>query len=218
MKTAIVIMGGAVLSLLTVSARAQETPAQPVQPQQPAVKTWEAKNNPTVDSIQKKYAAQYIAPKPALTTADIFPVIGQYESSSNPDAANVSITLDETNKGVVWIDGLPQGRVKAMLRKSPGIYKIPVQKTADDKAVEEGTLMFDKETNTLSIVIGKEYNATDPASVFAVPAIGDATPLPAEETKVKDGKTKTKKKAAAPKKVAWVYTGTKVVTETAVAN
>ena len=152
-----------------------------------------------------------------MTTADIFPVIGQYESASNPEAAAVTITLDETNKGVVWIDGLPQGRVKAMLRKSPATYKIPAQKTADEKDVAEGTLIFDKELNTLSIVIGKTYNAEDPAAVFAVPSIGDESALPDTETKVKDGKvkTKTKKKAEAPK--AWVYTGTKVVTET-VAN
>ncbi|HEV7783562.1 MAG TPA: hypothetical protein VGO58_19955 [Chitinophagaceae bacterium] len=216
MKTAIVIMGGAVLSLLAVSANAQETPVQPTQPTPPVVKTWEAKNNPTVDSIRSKYTGQYIAPKAALTNADIFPVIGQYESATNADAAHVAITLDETNKGVVWIEGLPQGRIKAMLRKSPGTYKIPVQKTADDKEVAEGTLIFDKETNTLSIAIGKEYNAADPAAVFAVPAIGDATPLPAEEVKVKEGKVKTKKKVEVVKK-AWVYTGTKVVTET-VAN
>ncbi len=216
MKNAIVIMGGAVLSLLTVSASAQETPVQPTQPAQPVVKTWEAKSNPTVDSIQSKYTGQYIAPKAAITSADIFPVIGKYESATNPDAANVTIALDETNKGIVWIDGLPQGRIKAMLRKSPGTYKIPAQKTADDKAVEEGTLIFDKETNTLSIAIGKEYNAADPAAAFAVPAIGDPTPLPKEETKVKDGKVKTKKKTV-PVKKTWVYTGTKVATET-VAN
>ena len=216
MKRAIVIMGGAALSLFSVSAIAQETPAQPAQPTQPVVKTWESKNNPTVDSIRSKYAAQYIAPKAALTSADVFPVIGQYESATNPDAANVTVSLDESNKGVVWIDGLPQGRIKAMLRKSPGTYKIPAQKTADDKSVEEGTLIFDKETNTLSIAIGKEYNAADPAAVFAIPAIGDAQPLPNEEVKVKEGKVKSKKKEAAPKK-AWVYTGTKVVTET-VAN
>lgn len=216
MKKAIAIMGGTALCLFAISATAQETPAQPVPPTQPVVKTWESKNNPTVDSIRAKYAGQYIAPKTALTTADIFPVIGSYESSTNPEAANVTVTLDETNKGIVWIDGLPQGRIKAMLRKSPGTYKIPAQKTADDKSVEEGTVIFDKETNTLSIAIGKEYNVADPASVFAVPVIGDATPLSNEQVKVKEGKVKTKKKVVAKKKT-WVYTGTKVVTET-VAN
>lgn len=55
----------------------------------------------------------------------------------------------------MWIEGLPQGRVKAMLRKSPATYKIPAQKTEEGKEVAEGTLMFDKETNTLSICIGK---------------------------------------------------------------
>lgn len=216
MKKSIMIMGVAALSLVTVSLNAQETPVQPQQPTPTAEKTWDASKNPTVDSIRSKYAAQYIAPKAAMTSADIFPVIGQYESTSNPEAANVTVTLDESNKGIVWVDGLPQGRVKAMLRKSPGTYKIPSQETADGKKVAEGTLIFDKETNTLSIAIGKEYNAADPAAVFAVPAIGDPTPLPKEEVKVKEGKVKTKKKVEETPK-AWVYTGTKVVTET-VAN
>lgn len=215
MKRAIAIMGGTVLSLIAVSASAQENPAQ-TQPVTQPVKTWEAKNNPTVDSIMSKYTGQYIAPKAALTNADIFPVIGQYESATNPEAAHVTIVLDEQNKGLVWIDGLPQGRIKAMLRKSPGTYKIPAQKTADDKDVAEGTLIFDKETNTLSINIGKAYNAEDPASVFAVPAIGDATPMPEQKVKVKEGQVKTKTKKPVEVK-AWVYTGTKVVTET-VAN
>ena len=100
------MMAGIVLSL---SALAQQS--------------WDAKNNPTVDSITSRYTAKYVASRPAPTTADIFPVIGRYESTSNPEAASVSITLDETNKGIVWVDGLPQGRIKAMLRKSPAIYK-----------------------------------------------------------------------------------------------
>ena len=209
-------MGGFVLSLLAISASAQETPAQP-QPVQPQpVKTWEAKNNPTVDSIMAKYSAKYVTSKPAMTTADIFPVIGQYESTSNPEAAHVTIMLDEQNKGLVWVEGLPQGKIKAMLRKSPGTYKIPAQKTEDGKDVAEGTLIFDKETNTLSINIGTLYNAEDPAAVFATPAIGSATDMAVTEVKVKEGKTKTKKKEPAKPK-AWVYSGTKVVTET-VAN
>ncbi|MEO7922590.1 MAG: hypothetical protein ABIR30_02860 [Chitinophagaceae bacterium] len=216
MKKTIGIVGGFVLSLLAVSASAQETPtpAQPAQPQ--PVKTWEAKNNPTVDSIMAKYSGKYVTARPALTTADIFPVIGKYESSSNPEAANVSIILDEQNKGFVWVEGLPQGKIKAMLRKSPGTYKIPAQKTEDGKDVAEGTLIFDKESNMLSINIGTLYNTEDPASVFATPAIGSATDMPVAEVKVKEGKTKTKKKEPAKPK-AWVYSGTKVVTET-VAN
>lgn len=200
MKKTIGIVGGIALCLLTVSVNAQTEP-QPTQP----VKTWEAKNNPTVDSITSQYAGKYIAPRPALTSADIFPVIGSYESATNADAASVTISLDPQNKGLVWIEGLPQGKVKAMLRKSPAVYKIPSQKTEEGKEVAEGTLIFDKETNTLSICIGKPYNSDDPTAAFALP-------VEEPETKAK-AKTAKIKKTKEPK--AWTYTGTKLVTETA---
>ena len=189
MKKSIGIVGGIVWCLLSVSAKAQQT--------------WDAKKNPAVEAITTQYQGKYIAPRPALTTADIFPVIGQYESAINADAASVTITLDGANKGLVWIEGLPQGKIKAMLRKSPAIYKIPTQKTEDGKDVAEGTLIFNKETNTLSICIGKMYNAEDPVAVFTT-----ATEDPATST-VKTSKTK--------KQVllnAWIYTGTKRTTET----
>ncbi len=200
MKKTIGIVGVIAMCLLTVSVNAQTEPQNP----QP-VKTWEAKKNPTVDSITSQYTGKYIAPRPALTSADIFPVIGKYESATNADAASVTISLDGQNKGIVWIEGLPQGKVKAMLRKSPATYKIPAQKTEEGKEVPEGTLIFDKETNTLSICIGKLYDAANPAVAFSAPA---------EET-VPVVKTSKTKKAVQPK--AWIYTGTKLVTET-VAN
>lgn len=189
MKKSIGIVGGIVWCLLSVSAKAQQT--------------WDAKKNPAVEAITTQYQGKYIAPRPALTTADIFPVIGQYESAINADAASVTITLDGANKGLVWIEGLPQGKIKAMLRKSPAIYKIPTQKTEDGKDVAEGTLIFNKETNTLSICIGKMYNAEDPVAVFTT-----ATEDPATST-VKTSKTK--------KQVllnVWIYTGAKRTTET----
>ncbi len=99
MKKTIGIMGGIAFCMLTISANAQ-------QPQ-----TWEAKNNPTVDSIASKYKDKMIPPRAALTTEDIFPAIGKYESTVNTDVTALSVSLDETNKGVVWIDGLPKGRV-----------------------------------------------------------------------------------------------------------
>lgn len=168
-----------------------------------AQQTWDAKKNPTVDSILSHYTGKYIAPRPALTTNDIFPVIGRFEST-NAEAANVTISLDEQNKGTIWVDGLPQGRVKAMLRKSPAIYKIPAQKNAEGKDIAEGTLIFDKESNTLNIVIGKNYITEDPASVFKTsPVMEEAT------TKVSKSKTK---KPVQPK--TWTYTGTKVAVET----
>ncbi len=199
MKKSIGIVGGIALCLITVSVNAQTEP----QTQQP-VNTWEAKKNPTVDSITSKYTGKYIAPRPALTSADIFPVIGKYESATNADAAAVTISLDGQNKGIVWIEGLPQGKVKAMLRKLPAVYKIPAQKAEDGKEVAEGTLIFDKETNTLSICIGKLYDAVNPAIAFTALV----------EEQVITVKTSKTKKAAVPK--VWTYTGTKLVTETAV--
>ncbi len=191
-------MGGIILSLLSTTIQAQQDTSR-----------WDPRKNPTVDSIMAPYQGKLIPPRPAPTTADIYPAIGRYESTTNMDAANVSIMLDEQNRGIVWIEGLPQGKIKAMLRKSPSTYKIPAQKTEAGKDVAEGTLIFDKETNTLSIVIGKPYNVADPAVVFAAPAEQEVA-----VTKVKDNKTKTKtKKVAQPK--AWTYVGTKVMVDAA---
>jgi len=211
MKRTILLMGGIVLSGLTMGLTAQETT--------PAAKTgnseektlpadttiadpWDPKNNPTVAAISVKYEDKIIQKKSALTKEDIFPVLGTYESTTNADAVNVAVVQDPGNKGMVWIEGLPQGRVKALLRKSPATYKIPAQKTADDKEVEEGTLIFDTETGTLSICIGKPFNAENPAAAFAGP-----------ESMNEQEKTKTVKSKKTEK--AWVYTGTKVETETA---
>lgn len=181
----------ALLFSLSLTASSQETT------------TWDAKKNETVDSITSQYKEKYIAPRPALTTADIFPAIGQYESTTNPESAVVTITINPDNKGLVWIEGLPQGKVKAMLRKSPATYKIPAQKTEDGKDVAEGTLIFDKATNTLSIAIGKEFNTADPATAFMQPV---AEEEPATATK----KSKTKKTTVTK---VWIYTGTKIIEE-----
>lgn len=205
MKKTIGIMGGIAL-LFAVSANAQTEPTTTTAPV--ATKTWEAKNNPTVDSINAKYRDKMVATRAPLTTEQIFPVLGEFESTTNADASHLVISQDETNKGVIWITGLPQGKVKAMLRQSPSTYKIPAQKNEEGKDIEGGTLIFDRETNSLSILIGKEYNVADPASAFMVP--------PVEETQVvvKDKGKKTKvKKVKEP--ATWTYTGTKIVKETA---
>ncbi len=215
MKKTIYIMGVMVLSFLAMITQAQTDPVPvPVQEQK---STWDPKKNPVVGDINAKYEGKLIATRPALTSKDIFPVIGTYESTTNPEAASVAVSIDPENKGLVWIEGLPQGKVKAMLRKSPATYKIPAQKTEDGKDVAEGTLIFDKDTKTLSIVIGKPYNVADPAAVFVVPSIGTGDAATADaDVKAKTTKTKTKvkvKKAETPK--AWIYTGTKVEVETA---
>ena len=194
-KTFLIASAIALFSTLAITTTAQETPVKETTTQE----NWDAKKNSTVDSIMSQYKDKYVAAKPAQTIADIFPALGEYESATNAETSKLSITIDPNNKGLVWIEGLPQGRVKAMLRKSPATYKIPAQKTEEGKEVAEGTLMFDKETNTLSICIGKEYNTTDPSAAFMI----------AEEEPVTTSKNSKAKKKTVTK--PWIYTGTKIV-------
>jgi hypothetical protein len=197
-KTAII--AGALL-FFTAALNAQTTDTVPAKPAQ----TSDQWNNHDVE----KYKLQ---PMPeALTLEKKFPVIGKYNLTDKTGAnSEVTITLDETNKGIVWVEGLPQGKLRAMLRKSPGTYKIPVQKGTDDKDIAEGVLLFDKDANTLNVCIGCTYNMEDPASAFA-------TTEPVIEEPVKT--TKTSKKTTAKAKVTpvktWKYSGNKVVEATA---
>lgn len=200
MKKIIGIIGGIVFSLTLSSVKAQQT--------------WDAKKNPTVDSITTPFESKLLPSRTAITTLDIFPVIGTFESSTNSDAPLVAINLDEQVKGFVWVDGLPQGRIKAMLRKSPATYKIPAQKTEDGKNVPEGTLIYDKDVNILSIKIGKPYNAENPAAAFIMTDEEASTVNKQDiaKTTKKSGKT-VKPKAEEPK--PWTYTGTKIEKTTA---
>lgn len=200
-------LAGIVSLLFTLAANAQ----QPTQPAPEPKKT----GNPTVDSIESKYS---LSPMPnPMTTEQIFPVIGQYQSSTNADQ-KVTITLDDQNKGFVWIDGLPQGRVKGVMKKAPATYKIPSQKTAEGTEVPEGTLVFDKDANTLNIVLGRPFNDADPASVFATTTTTTTDETAAmndnaKVTKTKGNKTKTKTKEKKPE--PWVFNGTKIMQGTA---
>ncbi|MES1197871.1 MAG: hypothetical protein ABUL41_01180 [Chitinophagaceae bacterium] len=202
MKTIFGIIGGIIVSSIFSSVQAQQT--------------WDAKKNPTVDSISTPFESKLLPPRAPITVFDIFPAIGSYESSVNTDAPSVTIKLDEQNKGVVWVEGLPQGKIKAMLRKSPATYKIPEQKTEDGKIVPEGTLIFDKDMNTLSINIGKPYNAEDPALVFMKVENED---MAANDEVVVKTKTKIAGKKVAKTEVKqpkpWTYIGTKVEKGTA---
>lgn len=204
MKKIIQLMGATVLSLFTLSLFAQEPEKEQKKTEQ--TNEWDAKNNPVVQEIKSKYEDKMIAPRPALSTKDIFPVIGTYQSPENPETASIVISLDEQNKGLVWIEGLPQGKIKAMLRKSPATYKIPAQKNEEGKDVREGTLIYNTETNTLSICIGKSYNYENPSQVFDEPQQSE-DPATASTKKTKA------KKVTEPK--PWMYTGLKVVNETA---
>lgn len=194
------IIAGALFLLFTATVNAQSDSLS-VQPVKIATDQWN-NHNP------EKYK---LLPMPeAITMEKKFPVVGKYNITDNAGTVSTaSITLDETNKGIVWVEGLPQGKFTAYLRKVPGIYKIPMQKTADEKNVAEGVLIFDKENNTLDICIGCTYNIDDPASAFV-------TTEPAAEEPVKT--LKTKKTIARTKVIpvkTWKYSGSKVVETTA---
>src|SRR5215210_3107449 len=144
----------------------------------------------TVDSIAAKYQ---LLPMPApLTIEKSFPVLGSYQLTTPEGATqNVMITLDETNKGIVWIDGLPQGRLKAYLKQAPATYRIVAQKSETGKQIPEGTLIFDQETNNLNIALGKPFDVTNPGAVFnLVPS----TDMAGTEVKVKSKTSTTKSK------------------------
>jgi len=204
MKTIRKILGGIILCAFTFSLNAQQT--------------WDAKKNSTVDSISSPFESKLLPPPASITIQDIFPVIGTYESSTNTDATLVSISLDEQNKGLIWIEGLPQGKIKAMLRKSPATYKIPEQKTEAAMTVSEGTLIFDNDMKSLSIIIGKSYNATEPEAAFLNNSEKSdySNTQSIEKSNTKKGNKDLKTEVQKPK--PWVYTGTKVEKTTALNN
>ncbi|MDQ3843790.1 MAG: hypothetical protein M3342_07225 [Bacteroidota bacterium] len=129
----------------------------------------------TVDSIAAKYK---LLPMPAQRTVEqTFPVIGTYQltdatgittDATGTTTGNLTITLDPENKGIIWVEGLPHGRIKAYLKKSPSTYRIVSQTTESGKEIKEGTLYFDPNSNVVSIAIGKAYDEADPTAVFAL--------------------------------------------------
>lgn len=100
-----------------------------------------------------------------LTAALIFPAVGTFNAAGS-STGSVTIALDETNKGIVWVEGLPQGKFKALMKKAPSTYKIPAQTTEGGKAISEGTLYVNPDTNELTIVLGRSFNDADPTSVL----------------------------------------------------
>jgi hypothetical protein len=214
MKQTIGLVAGIVLTLLSASVNAQQ-PTQPQTTTPQAEKPWDAHKNPTVDSILSPYESKMLGQRPALTTVDIFPVIGQYQSSVSTDASQLKINLDEQNRGIVWIEGLPQGRVKAYLKKSPSTYMIPAQKTEDGKQIAEGVLIYDKDANTLNVCMGCTYNSDDPAVAFNTNTTTTTDePVAVTKTKTKVNGAKNKTKAVAKVK-PWYYSGTKIIETTA---
>ena len=182
---------------VTASAHAQE----------PTTNIDSARHGTTVDSIRAKYK---MLPMPGTMAMEkVFPALGTYQlnNAADPATATINVTMDSVSKGIVWIEGLPQGRIKAYLKKSPSTYRILAQKTASGTQVPEGTLYYDSTANQLNIALGVPYNEADPTSVFT--ALSSTTPEPGEQTEVKiktkDTKIKTKAK---------FYTATKQLPQT----
>ena len=234
-KTAFIL--GAVFFLFTATVNAQVETKQPAPAQTENLNKQQQPSNtltPTTTTTASTASAgdkwnnwspdKYkLLPMPEpLTTEKIFPVLGHYtvsakNTSSMADAtatttsssSDVTITLDENNKGIVWVDGLPQGRIKAYLRKSPSTYMIPVQKTTDEKDLAEGVMIYDKDANTLDVCIGCKYNSEDPALAFSAPQpVVEEQAVVKTKSKSKKHTTKTKVK---PVKT-WIYSGSKTET------
>ena len=162
MKNAFFLAGAFFLATIT---SAQTTPAtQPVTPvQDTATVTY------SDTSIGKAYVTNPERfrglTSETLTSSHVFPALGAYTASGN-STESITISLDETNKGIVWVDGLPQGRFKALMKKSPAVYKVPAQKSESGQSIAEGTLYLNPETNELTIQLGRSFNDADPTSSF----------------------------------------------------
>lgn len=144
-------------------------------------------------------------PEP-LTTEKIFPAIGKYDvTAKEGTASQVTVTLDETNKGIVWIEGLPEGKIMGYLRQSPATYKIPAQKTADEKNIASGVFIYDKDANTVNVCLGCTYKSEDPASAFL-----PEQPV-TDETATVTKKSKKTAKAKVVKVKPVYYSGSKVM-------
>jgi hypothetical protein len=158
----------------------------------------------TTDSnaTQDSNASQSATSAPATTAAPATSATVATEATPS-----ITITLDSVNKGIVWVDGLPEGKFKAFLKKSPTTYRIISQKTNLGKQIPEGTLYYDVQTNALNIALGKPYNEEDPTAVFAVNA-------PTTDVAVTNNATAKSKSAKSKSKVTY-YTASKVITEPA---
>jgi len=168
-----------------------------------------ASTNPTVTAITSKY---HLNEMPETLSVDkVFPVIGTFESTSGEQLL-LTVSLDPVNKAFVWISGLPQGKVKAILYKSPATYKIMKQKTEEGNDVPEGTLIYDKEQNILNICIGKKFDGNNPASAFVQEENNEKV---ISTEKIKISKTAPAKETS---EKPWLYTGTKQAVTTAKNN
>ncbi len=190
--------------------------------------------------VPKNYKpqAKELAPMPGeLTDEMIFPVLGKYDYvDKEGEVASVTVTRDAENKGVVWINGMPQGKFKADLKQSPCTYKIPVQKTLQNdvevattedtettdgekaatrysgKSLKEGTLIFDSASQKLYVNVGAKFDEEDPAAIFPemtadeTEATVAADAVDADQENGKKAEKKDKKKTSFAKGTNYVLT------------
>lgn len=167
----------------------------------------------TADSIKAKYQLQ--AMPEALTIEKSFPVIGTYTySTADGTVQHVVVSLDQENKGIIWIAGLPEGKIKGYLKKSPGTYRIIAQKSESGKSVPEGTLNFDPSTNTLNVALGKKFDDADPTAIFNMNNSVDADVDATVTTGTNTVKTKTKTATSKTKTKVVFYTAIKADAQT----
>jgi len=221
------------------SAQKDTVPAvqdqQPVATEKPVSK--DKYNNWSADTYKMQ-------PMPeALTTEKIFPVIGKYQLTDKDGASStVTVSLDPSNKGLIWIEGLPQGKIKAALRKSPATYKIPVQPlegemtapaeveskdVKDTKATAKNSKKVKeapkpKELPEGVLIYDKDANVLNVCIGCAFnnddPAMAftASEPAPVDQADVKATKSAKKSTAKVEKKAKPVlYTGNKVIETTA---
>lgn len=243
-KFAIITSAVLIMFSAAVNAQTDTVPKAPTEQQVPVETTEPVPAQPATtekpvnnDKYNNWSADTYkMQPMPeALTTEKIFPVVGAYQLTNSEGAsATVNVMLDPSNKGIIWIEGLPQGKIKATLRKSPATYKIPAQKLGEDevssdmdskdsktaknakasKELPEGVLIYDKDANVLNVCIGCKFNNEDPAIAFL--SSDDATAKEDMEKTQKKEVAKSKSKSAKTSKIKPVhYTGTKVIETTA---
>jgi hypothetical protein len=230
-----VIYATAVALLFNAVAFAQETP--PVKEETPV--TAQTKTVEVPQNYRPK-SAELLPMPTAISNEAIFPAIGVYEvKDKNGNAAQVTVTQDQENKGIVWIEGLPQGKIRAFLKQSPAVYKIPAQEPVKDMVateaeevvaeapkakkqktavapktnqLPEGTLYYDRDNNILQIQLGTKFNEAEPLQVFNNATDEETVSSEVAETakKSKTAKAKVKK---APVVKTWLYTGAKTVTQ-----
>lgn len=152
---------------LGVAASAQTTPDSTQHQASPSTTTTVLSDT----SVNSAYIADPAALK-GLTTETLrpehaFPVLGIYNATGT-SAGTVTITLDSANKGIVWVDGLPQGKFKALMKRAPSTYKVPAQQTENGKQVAEGTLFLNPASKELTLVLGRPFDDADPTSFLTV--------------------------------------------------